>query len=282
MMVIHMAKKVEYKKYNNILFENRAGVARVTLNRPDVRNAFNEDLIIEICILFQNIKDDDSVRVVVLTGAGSAFCAGADLNWMKKVIDYDIEENVMDAEHLVDMLEFIDTCPKPVIGRINGPTMGGGCGLVAVCDIAIASFDAKFAFSEVKLGIVPAIISPYVIRKIGIGPTRELFLTGERFDAHRAKEIGLVNAVAQPESLDSAIDTKINLLLSSGPKAIAEVKKLVRKVPYVVPTELRKYTAELIAKLRVSDEGQEGISAFLNKRDASWVVKDKNKAKEEK
>ena len=272
-----MAKKTDYKKYSGLLFDLHNGVARVTLNRPDIRNAFNDEVIIELCNLFQAIKDDDQVRVVVLTGAGTAFCAGADLNWMQKVADYDKEENVMDAEHLVDMLEFIDTCPKPVIGRINGPAMGGGCGVVAACDIAIASFDAKFAFTEVKLGLVPAVISPYVIRKIGIGPTRELFLTGERFDAHRAKEIGLVNAVAPPEALDSFVEAKIKLLLTSGPKAMAEVKKLVRKVPHVDPKDLRKYTAELIASLRVSEEGHEGISAFLGKRDASWAIKDKPK-----
>jgi len=272
-----MAKKTEYKKYSGILFNLQNGVARVTLNRPDIRNAFNDEVIIELCNLFQAIKDDDQVRVVVLTGAGTAFCAGADLNWMQKVADYDKEENIMDAEHLVDMLEFIDTCPKPVIGRINGPAMGGGCGVVAACDIAIASFDAKFAFTEVKLGLVPAVISPYVIRKIGIGPTRELFLTGERFDAHRAKEIGLVNAVAPPEALDSVVEAKIKLLLTSGPMAMAEVKKLVRKVPHVDPKDLRKYTAELIANLRVSDEGHEGIAAFLGKRDASWAIKDKSK-----
>jgi len=270
-----MAKKTEYKRYNDLLLDIKNGVARITINRPDVRNAFNDEVIIEFCNLFQAIKEDDAVRVVVLTGAATAFCAGADLNWMQKVAGYDIEENVMDAEHMVDMLEFIDTCPKPVIGRINGPAMGGGCGLVAVCDMAIASSDAKFAFSEVKLGIVPAVIAPYIIRKIGIGPTRELFLTGERFDANRAKEIGLVNAVTPPETLDSVVESKIKLLLSSGPKAMGEVKKLVRAVPYIDPKGIRKLTAELIANLRVSDEGQEGIAAFLGKRDAKWAIRDK-------
>jgi methylglutaconyl-CoA hydratase len=196
---------------------------------------------------------------------------------MQKVADYDIEENFMDAEHLVDMLEFIDTCPKPVIARVNGPAMGGGCGVVAVCDIAIASIDAKFAFTEVNLGLVPAVISPYVIRKIGIGPTRELFLTGERIDANRAKEIGLVNGVAPPEALDSVVESKIKLLLTSGPKAMAEVKKLVRKVPNVDPKDMRKYTAELIANLRVSEEGHEGIASFLEKRDPKWAIKDRSK-----
>jgi methylglutaconyl-CoA hydratase len=272
-----MAKMTEYKRYSNLEFEVKNGIARVTLNRPDIRNAFNDEVIIEFCNLFQAIKDDDTIRVVVLTGAGTAFCAGADLNWMQKVADYDIDENVMDSQHMVDMLEFIDRCPKPVIGRINGAAVGGGCGLVAVCDIAIASRDAMFAFSEVKLGIIPAAISPYVIRKIGIGPTRELFLTGERFDANRAKEIGLVNAVAAPEALDAAVDSKVKLLLTSGPKAMGEVKRLVRKVPYIDPKDLKNYTAELIANLRVSDEGHEGISAFLQKRDAKWVIKDKEK-----
>ena len=270
-----MAKKTEYKKYNNLEFEVRNGIARVTLNRPDIRNAFNDEVIIELCNLFQAIADDDAVRVVVLTGTGTAFCAGADLNWMQKVADYDIEENIMDAQHMVDMIEFIDRCPQPVIGRINGHAMGGGCGLVAVCDMAIASRDAMFAFTEVKLGLVPAVISPYVIRKIGIGPTRELFLTGERFDANRAKEIGLVNAVAPPDSLDAAVDSKIKLLLTSGPKAMAEVKKLIRKVPHVDPREMKNYTAELIANLRVSEEGHEGIAAFLQKRDAKWAIKEK-------
>jgi methylglutaconyl-CoA hydratase len=264
------SKDVPYKRYKHVKLDIKDGIARVTLNRPDVRNAFNDELIIELCNLFQAIRKDDDIRVVVLTGEGKAFCAGADLNWMKKMVHYDRMENIMDAEHLVDMLEFIDTCPKPVVGRINGPAIGGGCGLVSVCDIAIASFNAKFAFTEVKVGIIPATISPYVIRKIGIGPTRELFLTGEQFDAHRARQIRLVTEVAAPEALDAVVNNKVELLMSSGPKAMAEVKKLVRSIPHVDPEQHKKYTAELIADLRASPEGQEGMSAFLNKRNPNW------------
>jgi len=263
-------KQGPYQNYKHVLLEIKDKVARVTLNRPDVRNAFNDELILELCNLFQAIRNDDDVRVVVLTGAGKVFCAGADLNWMKKMVHYDRKENIKDAEHLVDMLEFIDTCPKPVIGRINGSAIGGGCGLVSVCDIVIASSDAKFAFTEVKVGIIPATISPYVIRKIGIGPTRELFLTGERFDAQKAKEIRLVTEVAPPEALDAVLGTKVKLLLSSGPGAMAEVKKLVRKIPHTDPKKHKKYTAELIADIRSSDEGQDGMAALLKKRKPKW------------
>lgn len=261
----------DHGKYKNIKIELNKGVARVTLNRPDMRNAFNDELIVEVCDLFKSIRDDDDIRVVVLTGAGRAFCAGADLNWMKRMVHYDRKENIRDAEHLVDMLELMDTCPKPVVGQINGPAIGGGCGVVAVCDIAIASLNAYFAFSEVKLGIIPATISPYVIRKIGIGPTRALFLTGERFDPQRARDLQLVHEVAPPEALDAVVDAKVQLLLTSGPEAMAEVKKLVRMVPQVDPKKLKRYTAELIADLRASSEGQDGMNAFLKKKDPKWV-----------
>jgi methylglutaconyl-CoA hydratase len=190
---------------------------------------------------------------------------------MKKMINYSRKENIEDAEKLVDMLETIDTCPKPVVGRINGHAIGGGCGVVSVCDLAIATSDAKFAFAEVKLGITPATISPYVIRKIGIAATRELFLTGERITAQRAKEIGLVSEVVPAEELEAVVDKKVKLLSSSGPVAMAVVKSMCRSIPNIDPKELKEYTAELIADLRASEEGQEGMGAFLEKRKPNWI-----------
>jgi methylglutaconyl-CoA hydratase len=246
------------------------GVMTVTLNRPDIHNAFNDELIAELTDCFSRISEDDRVRIVVLTGAGKSFCAGADLNWMKRMVDYDREENLKDATALASMLETIDTCPKPVVGRINGSAIGGGCGLVSVCDIVVASEKAKFGFSEVKLGIAPATICPYVLRKIGPRNTRELFLTGERFDAGRGLVVGLVNYVVAPDKLDDVVNQKIDLLLTSGPRACAEVKKLVRKTFGREPADVARFTAEMIADLRVSEEGQEGIGSFLEKRKPSW------------
>ena len=247
------------------------GTARIALNRPEVHNAFNDDLLRELADAVRHATRDREARVLVLTGNGRSFCAGADLNWIGSVLDYTVEQNKKDAATLVDLLDLIEACPKPVIGRINGHAVGGGVGLTAVCDIAIASSEAKFGFSEVKLGIIPAMISPYVLRKIGRGPARELFLTGDRFDAGRARDIGLINDAVPPEKLDEAVNARVASLLSSAPGALAEAKRLIRLVPDMEASEAREYTLTKIAELRASFEGQEGMRAFLEKRKAGWV-----------
>lgn len=258
-------------EYNTIQASVSDGVARITLNRPQVHNAFNDELLQELTDALRHAIRNDDARVLVITGNGKSFCAGADLNWMKSVLDYTVEQNKKDAGTLVDLLDLFEACPKPVVGRINGAAVGGGVGLTAVCDIAIASSDAKFGFGEAKLGIIPAMISPYVLRKIGPGPARELFLTGDRFDAIRAKDIGLISEVAPPEKLDEAVMAKVSSLLTSAPGALAEAKQLIRLVPAMEADEAREYTLTKIAELRASPEGQEGMRAFLEKRKPKWV-----------
>lgn len=257
-------------EYTTIQVAVSNGTARIALNRPDVHNAFNDELLHELADAVRHATRNPDVRVLVLTGNGKSFCAGADLNWMRSVLDYTVEQNKKDAATLVDLLDMIDGCPKPVIGRINGAAVGGGAGLTAVCDMAIASTDAKFGFSEVKLGIIPAMISPYVLRKIGRGPARELFLTGDRFDASRAREIGLVNDAVPPDKLDDAVNARVASILGSAPGAISEAKKLIRMVPDMDASEAREYTLTKIAELRASFEGQEGMRAFLDKRKPQW------------
>lgn len=247
------------------------GVATLALNRPEVHNAFNDELLRELTEAVRRVAADERVRVVVLTGRGKSFCAGADLNWMRRALAYTMEENRRDAGALVELLELLDNLPKPLLGRINGLAVGGGVGLVAVCDIAVASSEARFGFGEVKLGLIPAMVSPYVLRKIGQGAARELFLTGERIDAERACRIGLVNEVVAPEALDAAIRARVDALLTSAPGAIAEAKRLIRIVPRLEAEELRNYTISKIAELRASEEGQEGMRAFLEKRKPRWA-----------
>jgi methylglutaconyl-CoA hydratase len=221
--------------------------------------------------LFGEIAKDESVRVVLLTGEGKSFCAGADLNWMREVINQSFEQNLAEANALARLFYQIYTFKRPVVGRINGAAIGGGTGFVAVCDIAIAAESAKFSFSEVKIGVVPACIGPYVIRKMGEGKARELFITGERMDARRALEVGLVNKVVPDAELDTEVNKLIESISTSGPEAVAMAKKLVSEVPAMTPDEFKPYTAEMIARLRVSNEGQEGMDAFLNKRKPNWV-----------
>ena len=246
-------------------------VARVTLNRPDVRNAFNDEMLADLLKVFTGLRDDPEVRLVVLTGEGKSFCAGADLHWMKRVVDYTYEENYADSLRLARMLRELYTCPKPVLGRINGPAIGGGTGVVAVCDIAIASEDAVFGFSETKLGLTPAAISPYLLKRMGEKNLREYFLTGERFSAARAAEMGLVNVVVPADQLDAAVDAKINLILTGGPQALAVSKELIREIGERSLEENGPYTAEVISRLRMSDEGQEGMNAFLQKSKPQWA-----------
>jgi methylglutaconyl-CoA hydratase len=253
--------------YKTLQVEERDGIVSVTLDRPDVHNAFNDELIAEAVDLFGAIGSRDA-RAVVLRGTGPNFCAGADLNWMSRMVSYTREENIRDSSLLAKMYALIDECPLPVIGRIQGAAIGGGVGLVAVCDIAIAAKDSKFGLSEVKLGILPAVISPYVIGKIGRSHARALFLTGERFDVERALRIGLVHRIA--EDLDAAVEDTVKQLRTSGPEAVRECKKLIAYVGSHGLEDAIPYTIDAIATRRVSAEGQAGMKAFLAKEKAPW------------
>jgi methylglutaconyl-CoA hydratase len=258
-------------KLQTILYKVENKIAKVTFNRPEIHNAFNDTMIKELSIVFDDIAKNSDIRVVVLTGKGKSFCAGADLNWMKRVKDYSYEDNLKESLDLAEMLYKIYSSPRPTIARVNGTAIGGGTGLVAVCDIAIASTKAKFSFSEVKLGLIPACISPYVIKKCGEGKCREFFLTGERLTTEKAFNAGLVNAVVELEEIDKYVDELVSKLISSGPEAIKNCKELLRNVAEMSLEEAKKYTAEVIAKLRISNEGQEGMNAFLEKRRPKWA-----------
>jgi methylglutaconyl-CoA hydratase len=257
--------------YTTITTRRDGNVEYVTFCRPQVHNAFNSAMIYELIDLFGKLKSDDQFRVVVLSGEGKSYCAGADLNWMREVKGFTYEQNLKESLALADMLQAIYSCPKPTIGRINGAAIGGGTGLVAVTDIAIAAERAVFSFSEVKIGVVPACISPYVIKRVGEGKARELFLSGERMTSARALSTGLVNHVVPEDELDRAVNKMIKQLLSSGPAALGVCKELIQKVPGQSVDEYKKYTAEVIARLRMSDEAQEGMDAFLNKRKPNWI-----------
>jgi methylglutaconyl-CoA hydratase len=257
--------------FDTLTYERKDRIGRITFSRPEIHNAFNSRMIEELYELFERIKRDKGLRVVVLTGEGKSFCAGADLNWMKAVKNYGYEKNFSESLQLAEVLNLIYSCSKPVIGRINGAAIGGGTGFVAVCDIAIASSSAVFSFSEVKIGIVPACISPYVVRRVGEGRTREFFLTGERLTAERAFQAGLVNRVVEPEQLDDAVDEMIQQILTSGPDALTCCKDLLATIAEQNLQEAKVHTAKVIANLRKSEEGQEGMDAFLNKRKPKWV-----------
>ena len=255
-----------------LLVERSAGVARATLNRPDVRNAFDDVLIAELQAAFTDIGADRSVRVLVLAGAGPAFCAGADLNWMKRMAGYSYDENLADAQALAEMLATLDRMPKPTIARVHGPVFAGGTGLVAACDIAVGTTQAKFCLSEAKLGLSPATISPYVIRAMGERLARRYFHTAEIFDAEEAYRIGMLSLLTTPEKLDEAIDSLIAHLLAGGREAHARIKELIRAVAgHPVDGELIAETAKRIAEIRVSSEGREGIASFLEKRKPAWT-----------
>jgi methylglutaconyl-CoA hydratase len=245
-------------------------VLTVTLDRPQVHNAMSPQLIGDLTRLFREISSREDIHVVILTGSGRTFCAGADLAAMRAAADYGFQENVADGLAIFDLMEAVDRCPKPVVGRINGSAIGGGVGLVCCCDIAIAVERAKFAFSEVRLGLVPAVVSPYVLRKIGPGFARELFLTGERFAAAEAWRIGLIHQVVPEEALDDAVLEKVEMLLQGAPAAQAAVKALIRMVEPQSLDNVRASTAELLAQRRASREGREGMSAFLEKRKPNW------------
>ena len=254
--------------------EQTGAVTTVILDRPELHNAFNADMIAELTAAFTDLSQDPHIRVVVLRANGKSFCAGADLNWMRAMLDYSLAENITDAEQLARMFEAIANCPKPVLGRIHGAAFGGGVGLVSVCDLAVALPNTTFCFSEAKLGLIPAVISPFVLRKIPISQASRYFLTAERFDAQTACTMGLISAVAEePEQLDTVLTGWINALLENGPEALRAGKQLIRTIGEAPDhdTALQQAT-RAIAERRVSPEGQEGMRAFLEKRPPHWKV----------
>jgi methylglutaconyl-CoA hydratase len=256
--------------YETLVYTKKDDIATVTLNRPDVHNAMNETLMNELTTCFQHISRDDSVTAVILTGNGKSFCAGADLTWMKQMVNFSREENKNDSRLLLDMYDTLYSCPKPVIGRINGHAFGGGIGLLTVCDITITVPEMKFAFSEVKLGIIPAVISTFVATRMKPADMRRFFITGERFDSTIANEIGLIDLVVPYENLDDTVRSFVEHVRSSGPCAIKEIKHLIENFIKMDVEKYKELTVEKISELRVSQEGQEGIAAFLEKRKPNW------------
>jgi len=264
-------------KYKTIIYKKENYLATLVLNRPRVHNAFNSVMISEMLDVLQKIKKDASVRVIVLTGQGSSFCAGADLNWMKEIIHYSYEQNIRESLELAELLYAIYSIPKPTIAQVNGTAIGGGVGFLSACDIVLAAKTAKFGLSEVKIGLIPAAISPYVVRRIGESKAREYFLTGKRMSAEKGERIGLVNHVFPHDKLDQETQKAVDLLVSSGPNALAKCKELLFRVPQMTLKEAKEFTAKMIADLRISDEGQEGMNAFLEKRKPDWMIDQRKK-----
>jgi methylglutaconyl-CoA hydratase len=257
-------------KYLELGFD--AGVASVTLNRPGVRNAFNDEVIAEMTAVFSELGEREEVRCIVLAGNGPAFCAGADLNWMKRMAGYTREKNIADAGSLANMLRVLYHCPKPTIARVQGDAYAGGIGLVAACDMAVSVESAQFCLTEVKLGLIPATISPYVIRAMGARAAHRYFLTAERFSAAEALRIGFVHQVVAADQLDAAVAALAQMLLQAGPAAVKACKALVQDVADKDITQLLiERTVHAIADIRVSDEGREGMQAFLGKRKPNWL-----------
>jgi len=240
------------KTYETIIFSMDKRIARISLNRPEVHNAFNSAMIAELDDAFERVMADKSIRVVILSGEGKSFCAGADINWMREIIHYSFKQNLEESLQLAEVLHKIYLLPKATIAMVNGTAIGGGTGFLSACDMAVASEEAKFGLSEVKIGLVPAAISPYVIQRIGESKAREYFLTGKRISARKALEIGLINEIVPRE-------------------AIAACKELIRRVPEMSFEKVKEYTARMIANMRISEEGQEGMAAFLEKRKPKWA-----------
>jgi len=247
------------------------GVATLTLNRPDVRNAFNAELILELVERVTNLPD--GTRVLVLKGAGKVFCAGADLDWMRSMAGSSMDENTSDSATLHKMFSALDNCSVPVVARIQGAAIAGATGLVSCCDVAIAEEPAVFAFTEVRIGLIPAVISPYVVRRVGYAFARSAFMTAERFDAKRAAEVGLIHRAVRPEGLDQAVNDAVDELLQAAPGAVIAARQLVGEVWGKQPEEVAAYTINAIAQRRVSEEGLEGVTAFLQKRKPAWYPK---------
>ena len=252
-----------------VTVENR--VAKVFLNRPEVRNAFNDGVITELAKTFTRLGQDPGVRVIVLGGHGKAFCAGADLNWMKSMAGYGWEDNRADATRLAEMLWAIYSCPLPVVGRLHGDCYAGGMGLAACCDVLVAAEGMHFCLSEARLGLLPATISPYVMRAMGEQAARRYFITAERFSAAQARDMGFVHELVAPDALDAKVDEIVALLVANGPAAVKACKRLVQDFAgREITQDLRAETARRIADIRASDEGREGVQAFLNKREPAW------------
>ncbi|HEX9068407.1 MAG TPA: enoyl-CoA hydratase-related protein [Ktedonobacterales bacterium] len=260
----------ETTPYQHLTLSRRGFAAVVTLNRPEVRNAFNATLIAELADAFERLSNANDIRAIVLQGAGKLFSAGADLNWMGASMAYTHDDNIADALKMSDMLRAIDTCRHPVIGRLHGAALGGGVGLAAVCDLVIAAEGTLFGFTEARLGIAPAVISQFVVPKIGQSQARALFITAEQFDARKALDIGLIHKVVPAEQLDEAITATLLAIGANGPAGVRAGKLLARTVTQLEPSEASETTAATIASLRVSEEGQEGIRAFLEKRAPRW------------
>ncbi len=255
------------------LIRPSAHVAEVWLNRPDVRNAFNDEVIAELTQTFQQLAAQPELRVVLLSGRGKAFCAGADLNWMRAMADYSWEQNRADAQRLADMLWTLDQCPVPVVGRLQGDCYAGGMGLASICDVLVASSNVTFCLSEARLGLLPATISPYVIRAMGVQAARRYFTTAERLSAAQAHGMGLVHELCEPEALDAKVAEIVATLVANGPAAVKACKQLVRDVAGQDITEaLRAETARRIADIRASSEGKEGLQSFLGKRPPNWQI----------
>lgn len=260
------------RPWQHLAIERDGAAVTVTLSRPELHNAFNEVLVAELTRVFQELADDEHVRAIVLAGAGRSFSAGADLHWMRRMMTLGPAENLEDARALAAMYHTIDRCPHPLIARVHGAALGGGAGLTAVADIAVAAEEAVFGFSEVRLGIVPAVISPYVLAKIGARHARELFLTGERFPAARAAEIGLVTRVVSSARLDAEVDRLVGELVRCGPQAVRAAKQLIFQLEETTDwKQAEALTTSLIAERRASPEGQEGMRAFLEKRPPAWL-----------
>ena len=258
-------------KHLELSFGN--GISTVTLNRPEVRNAFNDEVIAELTAVFIELGKREEVRCIVLAANGTAFCAGADLNWMKRMADYTRDENVADAGALAEMLRVVYACPKPTIARVQGDVYAGGTGLVAACDMAVSVDTAGYCLSEVKLGLIPATISPYVIRAMGARAAHRYFLTAERFDASEALRIGFVHEVVKAEGLDAKVAELAKALVNAGPEAMKLCKLLVQDVAErEITPSLIQMTVEGIADIRVSPEGREGVQSFLQKRKPHWVI----------
>ncbi len=259
----------EYFKF----IKGKKGIVRIVLNRPKLHNAFNDEMIKGLIKAFEDIENDKSLRLVTITGEGKSFCAGADLNWMKKMVNYSDEENYQDSLMLAKLFESINNCSLPVLAKVNGAALGGGTGVLAACDFALSAKSAVFGFTEVRLGLIPAVISPFVMAKIGESNARAWFLSGIRFDAFKAKEMGLVHEVCPLDSLDGEFEALVEKFLKAGPAAAREAKSLIKNVLSLEPKEATAFTCKTISRIRTSDEGQEGMQALLDKRPANWLDK---------
>lgn len=262
---------------SNELFKyikGKRGIVRIVLNRPDIHNAFNDEMIQGLIDAFEDIEKDESLRLVTITGEGKSFCAGADLNWMKKMVGYSDEENYQDSVKLAGLFQAINNCSLPVLAKVNGATLGGGTGVIAACDFVLSAKSAKFGFTEARLGLVPAVISPFVMAKIGESEARAWFLSGERFEAERAKDMGLVHEITPLDNLDTEFEKWVEKFLKAGPAAAREAKALIKNVLVLDKDKVTDFTCKTISRIRIGTEGQEGMKALLEKRKPSWLEND--------